>query len=125
MDVKKRIGKNKSLILVCLIFIGTMGYGIFWALFDMSRLPTGDYLTEETSPNGKYTLKAYLVNSGATTSYSIRGELVYNHHKNKTKTIYWNSKEDNARLEWVDNNTVVINGHSLHVPKDKYDFRNQ
>ncbi|MBM7587702.1 hypothetical protein JOC86_004276 [Bacillus pakistanensis] len=89
----------------------------------MNRLPTGEYLTEETSPDGKYTLKVYVTNGGATTSYSIRGELVFNEQNNKAKNIYWNYREETADIIWKDHNTVVINGHTLEVPGDKFDFR--
>ncbi|MEH7463150.1 DUF5412 family protein [Bacillus thuringiensis] len=28
-------------------------------------------------------------------------------------------------IEWIDNDTVVINGKTLNVSNDKFDFRNQ
>ena len=115
----------KISLIISILFLGLIGYGIYWAFFDMNRLPTGEYLTEETSPDGTYTLKAYLTNGGATTSYSIRGELVFNNRNGKTKNIYWNYSEETANIEWTDNDTVVINGHTLNVPKEKFDFRNQ
>ena len=115
----------KISLIISILFLGLIGYGIYWAFFDMKRLPTGEYLTEETSPDGTYTLKAYLTNGGATTSYSIRGELVFNNRNGKTKNIYWNYREETANIEWTDNDTVVINGHTLNVPKEKFDFRNQ
>ncbi|WP_298469826.1 DUF5412 domain-containing protein [uncultured Psychrobacillus sp.] len=108
-----------------LLIVGLVGYGVYWAFFDMNRLPTGEYLTEETSPNGKYTLKAYVTNGGATTSYSVRGELVFNDKDNKTKNIYWNYREESANISWTDNNTVIINGHTLDVTREKFDFRRQ
>nr|WP_245546993.1 DUF5412 domain-containing protein [Evansella cellulosilytica] len=114
------------MILICsLSFFCLIGYGVYWAFFDMNRLPTGEYLTEETSPDGTYTLKAYISDGGATTSYAIRGELVYNEKKNKTKNIYWNYREEDAEINWLDDNTVVINGHALNVLHDKFDYRNQ
>lgn len=125
---KKAFYRKKSvrIFLVCsLVFIGLIGYGVYWAFFDMNRLPTGEYLTEETSPDGTYTLKAYVTNGGATTSFAIRGELAFNKQNNKTKNIYWNYREENAVIEWLDDDTVVINGQTLHVPNDKFDFRNQ
>ena len=115
----------KGLIIVGLLFVALVGYGVYWAFFDMDRLPKGEYRTEEISPDGKYTLKAYVANGGATTSYSVRGELVFNKRFNKTKNIYWNYREDVANIKWTDNDTVVINGHSLDVPNDKFDFRKQ
>ncbi|MGG1661182.1 DUF5412 domain-containing protein [Brevibacillus sp. NRS-1366] len=123
----KRIMKRilKTLLISSLLCAGLIGYGVYWAFFDMNRLPTGDYLTEVTSPDGTYTLKAYLTNGGATTSYAIRGELVFNNRNHKTKNIYWNYREETADIQWKDNSTVVINGHTLHVPTDTFDFRNQ
>ena len=111
--------------IVGVLFVGLLGYGVYWVFFDMNRLPTGEYLTEESSPDGKYTVKAYVANGGATTSFTVRGELVFNQKNRKAKNIYWNHKEDSADLKWLDNATVMINGHSLDVPKDKFDFRNQ
>lgn len=99
--------------------------GVYWAFFDMEKLPTGEFLTEKTSPDGKYTVKAYINNGGATTSYSVRGELILNDNGYKTETIYWNYREYTANIIWTDNNTVVINGHTLDVPGDKFDFRNE
>lgn len=121
--------KRKKIVKISLItgflFMAFIGYGVYWAFFDMNRLPTGEYLTEETSPDGTYTIRAYLNNGGATTSYSIRGELVFNKSKSKTKNIYWNYREDTAEIKWIDNDTVIINGHTLEVPNERFDFRNQ
>lgn len=111
--------------IVGLLVIAFLGYGVYWAFYDMNRLPTGSYLTEVKSPDGKYTLKAYITNGGATTSYSIRGELVFNKEENKSKNIYWNYRESSANITWTDDETVVINGHTLKVPGGKYDFRQQ
>ncbi len=116
--------KKKKILLICvLLFTCLLGYGIYWAFFDMNRLPTGEYLTEETSPDNNYTLKVYLVNEGATTDFVIRGELIFNNRNNKSKNIYWNYHEETADIKWLDNKTVVINGHTLQVPKDTFDFR--
>lgn len=128
LKANKKKGQKKVLkvlLIGSLLFIGLIGYGVYWAFFDMNRLPTGDYLTEETSPDGNYTVKAYLANGGATTSYSVRGELVFNNKNGKTKNIYWNYREETASIQWQDNDTVVINGRKLNVPEEKYDFRNQ
>jgi len=109
---------------VGLLLIGIIGYGVYWAFFDMNRLPTGEYITEETSPNGTYTLKAY-VSSPSLSADAVRGELIFNERNGKTKNIYWNYRESTAKIEWIDDDTVVINGHKLNAPKEKFDFRNQ
>lgn len=120
--------KRKKIVKISLIigvlFIGAIGYGIYWAFFDMNRLPTGEYITEEISPDGTYTLKAY-VSSPSLSADAVRGELVFNERNGKTKNIYWNYRESTAKIEWLDNKTVVINGHTLEVPNEKFDFRNQ
>lgn len=91
----------------------------------MDRLPTGGKIAEKQSPDGTYTFKAYVTNGGATTSFAVRGELVFNHRKYfKTKNVYWNYQEDTAKIVWKDNDTVIINGHTLNVPEESYDFRN-
>lgn len=89
----------------------------------MNRLPKGELIEEVESPSGQYTIKAYRTNGGATVSYAIRGELNYNLSKKKPKNIYWNYREEYADIEWVDNDTVIINEHRIDVTKDRYDFR--
>ncbi|WP_370529822.1 DUF5412 domain-containing protein [Alkalihalobacillus sp. AL-G] len=128
MDVnyeKKKIHKRvlRFLTIGSLLIVGLITYAVYWSFFDMARLPAGEFLTEETSPDGRYTLKAYVTNGGATASYSVRGELVFNQVVDKSKTIYWNYRENKASISWKDNNTVEINGHKLDVPHEEYDFR--
>lgn len=50
---KKRKKIVKISLIISFLFIGFIGYGIYWAFFDMNRLPTGEYLTEEMSPVGR------------------------------------------------------------------------
>lgn len=90
----------------------------------MNNLPTGEFIKSYDSPTSNYTINIYLCNGGATTDYSIRGELVENHNMSK-KNIYWSYHEQEANVEWVDEQTVVINGRNLNVLKDIYDFRKE
>lgn len=121
----KRNKKVRTLIIALILLFSIVGYGVYWSFYDINRLPEGDFLTEETSPDGKYTLRAYVANGGATTDFSIRGELIFNEKKNKTKNIYWNYKEDSVKIIWEDNDTVVINGQRLNLPHEKFDWRKQ
>ena len=114
---------HKKIGIALLIGIVVLSYGVYWAFYDMDRLPTGELISESTSPTGAYTLKAYRVNGGATVSYAVRGELCNNISKENPKNIYWNYKESEAYMKWKDDDTVVINGHSLNVRKEKYDWR--
>ncbi|MBE5090960.1 DUF5412 domain-containing protein [Bacillus thuringiensis] len=124
---EKEIKKTKQKVLIILFCIaGLFVYGVYWAFFSMDRLPTGEKIAEKQSPDGTYTFKAYVTNGGATTSFAVRGELVFNHREYfKTKNVYWNYREDTAKIVWKDNDTIIINGHMLHVPEDTYDFRNE
>lgn len=124
---EKEIKKTKQKVLIILFCItGLFVYGVYWAFFSMDRLPTGEKIAEKQSPDGTYTFKAYVTNGGATTSFAVRGELVFNHREYfKTKNVYWNYREDTAKIVWKDNDTVIINGHTLNVPEDTYDFRNE
>ncbi|MDA2067824.1 DUF5412 domain-containing protein [Bacillus thuringiensis] len=124
---EKEIKKTKQKVLTILFCIaGLFVYGVYWAFFSMDRLPTGEKIAEKQSPDGTYTFKAYVTNGGATTSFAVRGELVFNHREYfKIKNVYWNYREDKAKIVWKDNDTVIINGHTLNVPEDTYDFRNE
>ncbi|EWH35054.1 hypothetical protein ABD90_22555 [Lysinibacillus fusiformis] len=51
-------------------------------------------------------------------------ELVFNKKGNKTKNIYWNNRKGTAK-KYLDGQYCDNNGHTLGVPNDKFDFRNQ
>jgi hypothetical protein len=107
-----------------ILFLVASGYILNYLCFEsMSSLPKGEYLKQSTSPNGKYTIKTYLTNGGATTSYGIRGELIVNGKNNKPKNIYWDYKIDHASITWLDDDTVTINNHKIDLPDGVYDFR--
>ncbi|PEJ82826.1 DUF5412 domain-containing protein [Bacillus toyonensis] len=125
-EIKKEIKKTKRKSLIVLFcIVGLFVYGVYWAFFSMDRLSTGEKIAEKQSLDGTYTFKAYVTNGGATTSFAVRGELVFNHRKYfKPKNVYWNYQEDTAKIVWKDNDTVIINEHTLNVPEESYDFRN-
>lgn len=110
-----------AIVIICIIII--VFFIINKLFFSMSNLPKGEFLTESMSPKGTYTIKAYLCNGGATSSYSIRGELIENKEKNKITNIYWDYKIDKAVIIWLDENTVEINGHKINLPNGKYEWR--
>lgn len=122
----KRTKKNvlRFLLSIGLLFIGLICYGIYWAFFDMNRLPTGELIEQSNSQNGKYTINAYVSSGGATTDFAVRAELVSN-KSSKKKNIYWNYREENAYIVWIDDDTVKINGHVLRLPNEKFDFRRE
>ena len=65
-------------------------------------------IAESTSPDGTYTVNAYVSDGGATTPYTVS---------------YWQYRENAADITWVDDDTVKINGVILDVPNETYDYR--
>ncbi|MDQ6600973.1 DUF5412 domain-containing protein [Bacillus salipaludis] len=114
---------KKRQVIFSLLILALIGYGVYWAFFDMSRLPKGDKIAEESSPDGTYTIKAYVSSGGATTDNAVRGELNFNKENRKPKNIYWNYHEETAKINWINDNTVIINGHKLNVPNETFDYR--
>lgn len=115
---KKIIGIGVILLLV----IGLVGYAIYWGFFDIQRIEGQAYLTESQSPDGTYLVTAYLNNGGATTGYAVLC-LVKNNTNGKEKNIYWKYHCNNAEIQWTDNDTVIINGITLNLPNQTYDYR--
>lgn len=93
----------------------------------MSNLPEGKYLSESTSTNGTYTIRTYLSDKGgATVANAVRGELIINNKNKKNekpRNIYWDYKIDVSKITWESDDTVIINGHTIYLPKGKYDWR--
>lgn len=77
-----------------------MSYRVYSAFFDMSHLPKGNLIKESVSPNGDYTIKAY-VSETSLSSPAVRGELNYNNIRNKPKNIYWGYRQYTAKIEWI------------------------
>ena len=104
-------------LLICTTFV-------FSSCGAMKNLPEGTFVESYDSPNSNYTINIYLCNGGATTDFAIRGELIDNLNEEE-KNIYWGYHEDEADVNWIDEENVVINGRTLNVLKDVYDFRNE
>jgi Family of unknown function (DUF5412) len=111
----------KVILIFGLLFSGIIAYGVYWVFFDWSRFKQ-ELIAESTSPNGTYTVNAYLSNTHATTPYTVLGELVFNKDNKKSKRIYW-EKSENAQIDWVNDSTVIINKVQLELPYETYDFR--
>ena len=117
---KKTLLKVLAIIVCVIIFLGLVVYHFF---FDIDAIKPGEKITESTSPSGKYTITAYLNDGGATTDFAV---LCVFSDGERTKNIYWNYHCESADIEWIDDDTVIINGVKLEdVNKDTYDFRRE
>ncbi len=116
---------KRRLIIIGIIFaliIGAFAYFIHW-LTDLQRLRGQEYLEEATSPNGTYTVTAFLDNGGLLSDYSVLCTLREN-PSGKTKNIYYQYHHKSVRLEWLDDETIKINEQILNVTQNEiYDSR--
>lgn len=122
--MKKCKRKKVKIIFIPILLITLIVYIIHWAFFDIQRIDGQEFLCESTSPDGRYTVTAYLNNGGATTDYAVLCTVTDN-EKGKAKNIYWNYMCEKVEIEWFDEDTAIINGIELDVMKDKYDWRTQ
>ena len=114
---------NKKLLgfLLTLVVLGVIVCVIVYHFFfSMNNLPSGELIFSAESPNGQYTINLYLVNGGATTDYAVRGELC---DGKQTKNIYWQYHEHRSNVSWIGEHEVEINGITLDVRSDIYDWR--
>lgn len=81
------------------------------------------FLCSSESPDGKFNLEAYRTEPGATVDYSVR---VYMINGNQKEIIYNAYHESEAKIDWVDNTTVSINGKTLDMSSgETYDWRKE
>ena len=109
------MSKCKSKICIIAIILSVM--------FLLSGCSASEELIEKsTSPSGKYTVEAYLMNPGATGDYSIKVYL----QKVISKVLIYNKYHDyDADIKWLSDDVVVINSVTLDVSKgETYDWRN-
>ncbi len=85
----------------------------------LDNLPQGRLIASSQSPDELCTLKAYLC-SGDLTADAVRVSLT---EGSKTKNIFWKYRCTVGSMNWLNNQTVDINGHVLNVRHDTYDWR--
>ncbi|MFS0824650.1 DUF5412 family protein [Bacillus sp. 1P02SD] len=104
-----------------LLFLILTVFCINWLYFDYSRFKE-EYLFESTSPKGTFTIKIYRSKTGKVSPYVVLGELVINKKNKETKYIYFD-EVDHAKIEWLDDDTVLINNVPLELPEEYWHIR--
>lgn len=94
------------------------------AAIGMNHLPQGEFLASSEAPNGLHRIDSYLCNGGATVDFAVRCAVV-NIATGEERNIYWQYHQQTVQIEWVDEETVEINGVRLNIFTDKYDWRNE
>ncbi len=113
----------KIAIIILAVLATTVGIAIFYFFFCLQCVPTGELIGQFNSQNQEYAINIYRSNGGATVDFAIRGEAQDNKKNKKIKTIYWGYNQYEAEVTWIDDKTVVINGHKLNIFTDTYDWR--
>lgn len=111
----KRIITNFLAVLMIMLCAFLSGFGL-------DNLPQVKLIDSSVSPNGKYTVNAYLCSGNATTDFSVRCEVV-DSETSKCRNIYWKYHQEDVSLYWKSDEVVVINDVELNVLTDKYDWR--
>ena len=111
----KRIITNFLAVLMIMLWAFLSGCGL-------DNLPQFELIDSSVSPNGKYTVNAYLCSGNATTDFSVRCEVV-DSETSKCRNIYWKYHQEDVFLYWKSDEVVVINDVELNVLTDKYDWR--
>ncbi|MFN0220903.1 DUF5412 domain-containing protein [Paenibacillus sp. KR2-11] len=123
----KKIKRNVLLVIlvISLFVLSLLSYAFYYFIYSTNHLPQGELILESHSPGGTYIIKAYRVNGGATTGYAVRAEMIKNSNGKLEgpKNMYWEYREDRAEIQWLDEDTVIINNRTLHLPGDSFDFR--
>lgn len=117
----KKFLKYSIPILWATFLIFLFSYGIYH-FFSTQGVDGQELINKSTSPDGKYTVSAYLNNGGATTAWAVLCS-VENNETGRERNIYWNYNCSEAEIIWIDNDTVTINDIELDLPYDTYDFR--
>ena len=115
---------KKIILLFSAIIILSIGIVSYVCFFSIQNIKGEEHIATYTSPNGTYELEIFRNNGGATTSYAILGVLHKQSNSKYSRNIYWENRQEDAEVEWIDDNTVMINNKRIeNVEKDKYDFR--
>ena len=81
-----------------------------------------EYISKSDSADGSYTVTAYLNDGDGSSDYAVLCTVTDN-STGEERNLYWNNECANANIQWVDNETVVINGTVLNVKTGGYDYR--
>lgn len=123
--VLKSKTKNKIAIsAVSIAIVAAALICIYHFFFSTAAIKGEKLMGEYPSPNSAYTVEIYQNDGGATTGYAVLGVLRKKSDSSYARNIYWENNTDSAEAQWLDDDTVIINGRKIqNVLKDKYDFR--
>lgn len=115
--------KKVSIIKKYFLIIAFVGVALVFSACDL--FVSEELISTSVSPNETYQLQAYLVNGGATTSYTVKVYRVNDNPLFNKKLIYSKYREVEAEIKWIDDKNVEINGVVLNLEKDEVFIENE
>lgn len=140
--------KRSKMIIIGVLVVGVIAVGVYFSLFHVNLDQYDFYqtLTFEVSPDGQYQVELILLGKQEE-RYDEEGNVITNKNESydqyariwydpettedgttiwgdkHTKIIYYekNCTEDN--IEWLDDDTIIINDVRLNIHRDVYDHR--
>ena len=108
----KNIKKYVPFLIVFIVCVIT--YGLVKNLnSNMTNIPRTTYISESTSPTGKYTIINYIIEDNFNPPI-ISCDLTDNTNKSmEPKNIYHVSNEDDAIVNWLSDSKVKINSKTI------------
>jgi|GEM_PF-1535234 len=88
----------------------------------MEELPEGIKIIDADSNDGVYRATLYMVRDGDAKYYRAA---VTTLATGETKNVYFDNYTNESTIEWMDNTTLKVNGISIDVTNEVYDFRTQ
>ena len=88
----------------------------------MEELPEGIKIIDADSNDGVYRATLYMVRDGDAMYYRAALTTLAT---GETKNVYFDNYTTESTIEWMDNTTLKINGISIDVTDEVYDFRTQ
>ena len=107
-------------VIICTSII--VWFLIFYCFFDIAHIVGQDIISVLDSPDGNYEIVVYRNNGGATVNYTLLCA-IRSTTTGKEKNIYWKYHCEDVSIQWLDDETVKIDGVELNVRKDTYDYR--
>lgn len=124
MALKSKTKKKFAISAALIVIVAVVLICIYHFFFSTAAIKGETLMGEYPSPNSTYTVEIYQNDGGATNGYATLGVLRKKSDSSYARNIYWENNTYSAEVEWLDDDTVIINGRKIpNVLKDKYDFR--
>lgn len=116
-----------ALVIALLVVTTIAGLGFFIRdsfFYNLEDIPEGKFLYSSMSPDPyqTFTVQFYVISEEDGPADGVRAVCI-NNVTREERTIYWQTGVTNAMVTWDSNFVININGISIDVTKEEYDWR--